>query len=365
MKGRFVIVSGLVAYLCVVGCVMWPAPAEKPSADAPQRAVSAATPPRADYSGLPYRGMVLQVQRIDRLDEYKKALDGIADLGADTVSIVVDSRQENGTSGVIFLDMRISPSPEKLTELIRYAKSKKLRVLMMPIVLLQNPRGNEWRGTIKPESWEEWFDSYRQVMLHYARVAQDGGADVFSVGSELVSTEKHRDEWRFTIQQVRGVFHGQLTYSANWDHYQSIPFWDQLDLISTNSYYKLGENRDVPVTEIVSRWKQIQRDFLPWVQSKHKPFMFTEVGWCSVANAAHEPWDYTQTSVPIDLDLQKKLYEGFFEAWYNVPELGGFMIWQYSIGDGGPHDRGYTPLGKPAEQVLRTWMAKPRWRVNP
>ena len=25
--------------------------------------------------------------------------------------------------------------------------------MLMPIVLLDNPRGNEWRGTIKPIEW--------------------------------------------------------------------------------------------------------------------------------------------------------------------------------------------------------------------
>ena len=58
------------------------------------------------------------------------------------------------------------------------------------------------------------------------------------------------------------TYHGLLTYSANWDHYQNIPFWDHLDIISTNSYYKLGENKDVTVEEIVRRWHAIQKDLL-------------------------------------------------------------------------------------------------------
>jgi hypothetical protein len=95
--------------------------------------------------------------------------------------------------------------------------------------------------------------------------------------------------------------------------------------------------------------------------------MFTEVGWCSMANAAHEPWDYTKDAaeVPLDLELQKKLYEGFFQAWDGIPELGGYMFWQWVPNGGGPEDRGYTPKGKPAERVLRQEFAKPRWTVTP
>jgi len=40
-----------------------------------------------------------------------------------------------------------------------------------------------------------------------------------------------------------------------------------------------------------------------------------EVGWCSLANAAKDPWDYTQTQLPADPELQKKLYEAFYRAW--------------------------------------------------
>jgi hypothetical protein len=120
----------------------------------------------------------------------------------------------------------------------------------------------------------------------------------------------------------------------------------------------------VSVEEVVKNWKNIQKDFLPWVRSQHKPYMFTEVGWCSVANAAKEPWDYTQETVPLDLDLQRKLYAGFFQAWDGVPELGGYMIWEWTPNFGGPDDRGYTPKGKPAEKILREAFAKPRWPVH-
>ena len=220
----------------------------------------------------------------------------------------------------------------------------------MPIVLLDAPRNNEWRGTIAPTEWEEWWESYRAMLGHFAWIAQGYGANVLSVGSELVSTEDERfvGEWRRVIREVRQVFHGQLTYSANWDHYRAVKFWDQLDLIGMNSYYKLGSDRNVQVPEIVNRWKEIQKDLLGFQQQVGKPLLFLEVGWCSLTNAAHEPWDYTKMTEQIDLDLQKRLYEGYFQAWYDKPQLGGFMIWEWTPGDGGPKDRGYTPEGKPA-----------------
>ena len=354
-------------YLTGLGCVLipnWSAGASRGQVAAPPVADVTPVTGAAARSGLPYRAAAMQLQRVDWTDKYKASIDECAAVGFDTVEFVVDTRQEDGTSNRIYLDGRMTPSPQMLSDLIRHAKAKKLRVILMPIVLLDDPKGDEWRGTLTPQSWEKWFDSYRDMLTHFAWVAQGNGVDVFVVGSELVSSEKHPDEWRKTIAAVRKVFKGKLTYSANWDVYASVPFWDQLDLIGMNSYWKLGEDKDVTVEQIVAKWKKIQANVLPFVRGQGKPLLFTEIGWCSLENAAKEPWDYTKSAEPVDLDLQKRLYEGFFEAWYGNPYLGGYGVWEWTPGDGGSKDRGYTPENKPAEQVLKVYLAKPGWKVK-
>ena len=62
-----------------------------------------------------------------------------------------------------------------------------------------------------------------------------------------------------------------------------------------------------------------------------------------------------------DRRAARKLYEGFFKSWYGHPNLGGFMVWEWTPEDGGEDDKGYTPENKPAEKVLREWLAKP-WK---
>jgi hypothetical protein len=312
--------------------------------------------------GLPFRGISMQIQRVDWIDKYEQSEDEIADVGADTVLLVVEGRQENGTSSHIYLDMRMTPTPEKLAELIDHAKRRHLRVVLMPIVLLDNPKGEEWRGTLKPDSWDDWFDSYRDMLTQFAWIAQGHGVDVMSVGSELVSAEPKLDQWTKTIAKVRETFKGNLTYSANWDHYNTVPFWDQLDLIGMNSYYTLGKDQNASVGEIEGRWKKIQHDLHGFQSQVHKPLIFLEAGWCSLQNAASAPWDYTQTDLPADPDLQKRLYEAFFHVWYGDPQLGGFMMWEWPPGPA--DERGYSPKGKPAEAVLKEWMAKAPWSVR-
>lgn len=373
--GLWWLCAAAAVYLVALGCAVSQPDGSLPIRDTGSGLIDAdnGKPSTARYEGLPFRGMTLPVQHVEDPKPYFDCIDTAVSLGADTIELVVDSRQETVNSDTIYIDVRYSPTIEKLTQIIKYAKSDKdqqgkarrpLRVVVMAIVLLDRPQNSDWRGVIEPRSWDDWFISYREMEKHYATAAADGNADVFVVGSELVSAERYVEEWLHTIHEVRKIFHGLITYSANWDHYRSIPFWDHVDIISTNSYYVLGGDRNVTVPEIIKRWQAIQGDLLPWVRKQHKPFMFTEVGWCSIANAANEPWDYTKETIPIDLDLQKKLYEGFFKAWYGKRELGGFMMWQLAPNTWGNDDRGYTPVGKPAEQVLRHWMSLGPWHVN-
>jgi hypothetical protein len=360
LNPRAAIITALCLYAAILlGCVLAnPQETSSQGSSGNRRPINGGRVQRTFPTTLPFRGVSMQLHRIDWLEEYKTCIDEIVDLGADTVQFVVDARMENGTSSRIYLDMRLAPGPKFLGDLIDYAKSKNLRVILMPIVLLDNPRGNEWRGTINPEDWTGWWDSYRQLLHHYATICERHKVDMMSVGSELVSTESKYDEWRLAIQTVRWAYKGMITYSANWDHYKDIPFWEDLDVMSTNTYWSLGDDHNVTLEEIQRRWADIQKSILSFARGKGRPLYFTEVGWCSLRNAASEPWDYTQEQEPIDLKLQARLYEGFFRSWQGKEGFGGFSVWEWSPGEGGPKDRGYTPENKPAEKVIREWLGK-------
>lgn len=371
MHRTALIAAAILLYVIAIGCALAPADSVGKSPDG----TSDSHPPlRGNLEGLPFRSITIQLQRTDWMDKYEACIDKVAAVGADTVQFVVDPRMENGASAAIYLDMRMTPTPDQLGRLIKHAKDKGLRVTLMPIVLLDRPRGSEWRGKISPSlengGWEQWFNNYRDLMTHFAWIAESNKVDLLVVGSELVSSESKVDEWRKTIRHVRSIYKGKLTYSSNWDHYTAVPFWDELDLVGMNSYWILGSDKDVTVDEIVQRWREIQADLFKFQAKVRKPIMFLEIGWFSQTNAAHEPWDYTK-DLPIDNELQKKLYEGFFQAWHGESRLGGFSVWEWipvpDVDDTEGEKLmagGYTPEGKPAEKALREYLSKPRWEVK-
>jgi len=313
------------------------------------------------HGTVPYRGMAIQVASgYKPAETFGPLLEEIADLGANTVLLSVAGFMEHARSQAIYVDARKVPAPNDFQRLIAQAHQLGLKVIVMPIVLLKNPQGSEWRGVIEPPDWDDWWRQYNEFILYFADIAREGKADALIVGSELVSTEKYTAKWRKLVAAVRPRFWGgELGYSANWDHYRPVQFWDDLDFIGMTSYYKLADRENPTVEEIVQRWQPIRKDILAWQRRIGKPLLLTEVGWCSQEGAAMAPWNYyqNQNGTPAALEEQRRLYEAFIRVWDDTPELMGVIWWEWRDSNGGPGDYGYTPKNKPAEQVLRRWLA--------
>ena len=312
-----------------------------------------------------FHGISWQIHHsYDCVNQARLMLGQIADLGADTVLIGTAGYQEHAGSESFQIDPKVTPSPQEWQQIIEIAHGNGLRVILMPIILLSNPRGNEWRGVIKPPSWDDWMEQYLQFILHFARIAAKGKVEVFMVGSELVSAEREVpvDQWRRMIRAVRKVFPGKLSYSSNWDHYKVVQFWDELDLIGMTSYYKLSDDPNPSQESLIEEWKWIKEGLLQWQRTIGKPLLFTEVGWCSQEGTAIYPWDYyyNQKATAAGHEEQRRCYRAFMETWKDTPEVGGIIWWEWTNAPGGPDDYNYTPRGKPAEGELRNWFAQNR-----
>lgn len=305
---------------------------------------------------LPFHGIAIQIHTADQaLERYTKLIDEIAALGADTVLISVNGYQEDVDAVLIEVDAQVTPTDEVLCQLFDHAHKSGLRVILMPKILLTDPRGGAWRGKIKPPTWDGWFNQYRQFILHYAKLAQRCNVEVFMVGSELISTEKLTDYWIESIRQVREVYHGWLAYSANWDHYTAVHFWDHLDLIGMTSYYKLADEPAPSAAELRKAWKPIKEKVLEFQKRIGKPILFAEVGWCSQEGCSVEAWNYYRQdkSTPAGIEEQRLNYQVFMEVWEKTPDVGGMIWWEWTEGEAGAKDFSYSPKNKPAEKLLR------------
>jgi hypothetical protein len=310
-----------------------------------------------------FRGFSLQLQSANPRHPYERYVDEIAGTGANTVCLVVAAYQENGASTSIFLDSRRVPSATRMRRLMAHARRRKLHVVVMPIVLLENPRAGEWRGAIDPKNWDHWWEDYYNYVLHYAQIAQAGEAKIFVIGSELVTTEKRfADRWLDLIRRVRKVYHGHLSYSANWDHYRPVTWWDKLDIIGMTTYYDLTGGKKPTLPRLLKSWQPIRKDVLAWQREIRRPILFTEVGWPNQVTAAQFPWDYTRSPDKPDPTAQANCFDAFLRTWIGEPCVAGFLVWEWRSYPGqpiGPKDTSYVPCGKPALNVIRKHFQAP------
>lgn len=308
-----------------------------------------------------FRGITLQLHSGNPKRKYEKRIDEIIeDAGANTLSLVVHGYQENCSSTSIFVDARHIPTRDRIKALIAYAHGKKLRVVLMPVVLLENAREDEWRGKIKPTSWDDWWEDYGNFITHWAMFAAECNVEMMMVGSELVSTEEQTNRWRKLIARVRKVYpKGRLSYSANWDHYWVPQFWDDLDVVGMTTYHDLTGGKDPTLTNIMAGWEPIKAKILKWQKTVNRPIIFTEVGWPNQVTCAQYPWDYYRSRKKTAPAAQAACFEAFFKTWINEKCVAGMLVWEWRTYDGEnvdpDTDDSYVPCGKPAMEVIRKY----------
>lgn len=280
-------------------------------------------------------------------------------LGVTWVAVVVTWYQADPSATEIAPQPPHSPDDADIVRLLRRLRELGFKIFLRPLVDLSDGR---WRGEIafsEEAYWSAWFASYERFLRHYAQLAAREGVTLLSVGVELEKTVAREREWRELIARVRQAFSGPLVYSANWDGFAAVPFWDDLDFIGIDAYFDLALAAEPTLAELISAWQ-------PWVSrlehfaaKTKQPILFTEAGVRSVAGASRRPWDWRYEG-PISLAEQANYYEALFRVFWERPWLAGFYIWAWLPGLGGPEDASYTPAGKPATTVLKRWYSQRR-----
>lgn len=267
---------------------------------------------------------------------------------------------------------------------IKAAKDKGLRVVFIPRVALDHyyPENNElWHGMIMPETDQQlrqWFATYQEYVLKWAKIAEEHDIEVFAIGSELKALththsgtiesilgelqgfegwyqsypqrikeftgdtpdqeELHTDVterssaylnwaqevyhaydpennitliqkrralllelWNETIDKVRDVYSGQLTYAANYDTYHNIAFWPSLDIMGINAYFQLRTDiADLSQEMLNESWANVMANILSFKTNQNiteQPVIFTELGYSYRKNCSVEPWSYEGKSI--------------------------------------------------------------------
>ena len=238
----------------------------------------------------------------------------------------------------------------------RMAKRLNLKVTLKPHIWLRQG----WPGEIEMDTeqkWKTWFQKYENYILGFAQLAEEEKIEILCIGTELKKTI-HRKEWRNLISSIRKIYKGKITYAANFDEYQQVPFWHQLDYIGIQAYFPLCNNPSCSQEEIKLKWKTINAELQSFYHRKNKPILFTEIGYRSANDAAVKPWEWPERNQNNNFseEAQAQAYEAFFSTTWNEKWLSGVYFWKWypRLSERLPKTD-FTPQQKQASTVLKKY----------
>jgi hypothetical protein len=245
--------------------------------------------------------------------------------------------------------------PEGIIECNQLAKNQGMTVMLKPHLWISHEfyTGNlDFPTTAK---WKKWETAYENYILEFAELAEKEHIALFCFGTELGNAVQKRPEyWQQLIVKIKKVYHGKLTYAANWDDYDKVPFWKELDYIGIDAYFPLSEEANPSVAELNLAWQKHLGKMEVTSKRFGKKVLFTEFGYRNSAYATQAPW--TEKNNERNEDAQANAYEALFQSLSNKTWFDGGFAWKWYADGYFKEDKNrvdYTPQGKPALLSLK------------
>lgn len=235
--------------------------------------------------------------------------------------------------------------------------NQNIKIMIKPQIWIW--RG-EFTGYINMDSEADWIafeKSYEKFILEYAALAEEVNAELFCLGTELNNfVQKRPDFWKGLISKVKKVYKGKLTYAENWDKFDKVPFWKELDYMGIDAYFPLSDSQTPLVNEIKEGWERHKLKIKELYDIERIPVLFTEYGYRSVDYATKRPWDSARDINTVNLKAQQNALQAIYEVFWPEKWFAGGFLWKwYDFHNraGGNTNSRFTPQNKPAEDLVR------------
>ena len=252
----------------------------------------------------------------------------------------------------------------------------------------------------------EFFETYTEQAVHFARIAQQEGVRMYSLGTEtdrlfrtrpghIHWTNHFRHQLEMMVRRVRSEYHGLLTYDQHdasitdpWTPWfaGSKYLWEDLDLdvVGVSAWFPLSESVPSAVTSVETLKRAYERIFdthlVPLArQNVGRPVVFLEYGALDVVETPYAPADFRRMLEPVShvdsnnngvedgRETQANVFQALFETMDRYPGVihGAFFwgnwiasdeLWTREV----EGRRGFDIRNKPAGEVVRAQYE--RWR---
>jgi hypothetical protein len=281
--------------------------------------------------------------------------------GTEWVAIVPYAFNRPGETGVYFNTERQWEGEKKdgVIKTVNRAKEAGLKVMMKPHVWVL---GQGWMGDFtlnSDQKWQEWQKGYTEYLLFYATLSDSLGVEMLCIGTEMRKVVNERPEFfPQLIREIKKVYKGKITYAANWDNYQNVTFWDQVDYIGVDAYFPLSDDALPSLESLTEAWAPLADELGRYAKKENRPILFTEYGYESTTFAMAGHWkqhERTWNEEAQALGLES-LYTTF---WADKPWFAGGFLWKWhptmlTMQRGEDREK-YTVQDKRALETLTKW----------
>lgn len=313
-------------------------------------------PSKKETVSLEIKGVNL-VAPIQKLDD--STMQKLEELHINFVSIIPYAFVNHDNAKVIFNYDRQwwGEKSEGINYCIKASQDEKKQVMLKPHLWINH---GVYTGHLDFESenkWLIWENDFEIYTLEMATIAEKNKVALFCFGTEVGNAiEKRPTFWNALIKKIKSVYSGKLTYAANWDDFEKVPFWNQLDYIGIDAYFPLSENETPTVDSLKEAWKKpiLKMEILS--KKYAKQIIFTEFGYRNSNECAKEPW--TEKNLVENNQCQKNAYEALFSVMSQKTWFKGGFFWKWYADDYyKKHKIDYTPQDKIASEEIIKWYA--------
>jgi hypothetical protein len=310
---------------------------------------------------------------------YGRTLDEARAMGATWVAVTPFGRVADlkGTGVDLSFEAPFERNRADVARAVQMAHARGLRVMLVPHIWVES---GDWRALIDPgtdEAWKRWAESYGRFVRAWAEVAEATRAEMFSAGVELRSwvTTPRAPLFQRVVRDVRRVYHGLVTYSANWDDVDRTVVLGDLDVIGINAFYPLAQDAGADEAKLLEGARGVRDRVHALAEAWGKPVLFTETGYTTRPDPAVRPWEWpdSMSGVRVDEAAQAAAYRALLAPLLDEPDFAGFFVWRvYADPDDTSQEApwGFSPRAKLAERVVRDafaarWACDPWWTFDP
>lgn len=285
-------------------------------------------------------------------------------LNANWAAVIPFAFMPSHTSPQLSFDLDWQWKGERIEGVRNYIQelhAQNIAVMIKPQIWIGH---GTYTGKIFMETEKDWLElesNYQKYILAFAQLANEEGAEILCIGTELKFFAQDRPQfWRELISDLRKVYSGKLTYAGNWDDFDNVQFWNDLDYIGVDAYFPIATGENSTVKELVEGWTP-HKNLMDSISNQNgKPILFTEYGYRSISGCAIKPWDYSDEGKQ-DEKAQCLALEAFYEMFWSDENYSGGFLWKWypdHAKAGGAQDKMFTVQNKRAEKTVKEAYSK-------